>query len=200
MRHARQARAPRLIAATALALVVAACGTPGPPPQLYQLPLAAPGAAAPAAAATTAEVWELASDVRLPAYLDRQTLVQQKGGAGLQLLEGHRWAEPLRDTVPRLLQHDLAQLRGADRVWAAPAPGGVNVAKRLQVEVLSLQADAAQVQLQARWQLLDPQGRAAPQLGQAQLQVPVAGAQVDAIVAAHRLLLWQLAQRIAASP
>jgi uncharacterized lipoprotein YmbA len=76
----------------------------------------------------------------VPSYLDRETLVVLDGTSRLELLEGQRWAEPLRDTLPRLLRHDLALLRGARNIWLAPAPPGVNVNRQLRVEVLSLQA------------------------------------------------------------
>jgi len=179
-------------------LALAGCGTPPPPPQLYQLRIEAPPAAVPAPRAGN-EVWELATALRLPEYLDRETIVVSSGGAGLQPLDGHRWAEPLRDSVPRLLRHDLGLLRGADKVWPAPAPAGVAVARQLRVELLALQAtaDRAAVHLSARWWLVDPRGQAAPLLGQADLRVPTAGTGVDAIAGAHRAALWQLAERIA---
>lgn len=189
-------------AAAATAFVVA-CGTPGPAPRLYQLRTEAPVATAPAPPQTGLPVWELASEVSVPAYLDRETLVVMGGNARLQLLDGQRWAEPLRDTLPRLLRHDLAFLRGASSVWLAPAPPGVSVARRLRVEVLSLQAstDRGAVLLQARWWFSDNDRAAAPQALTADIQVPVANiTDGESIAAAHRSALWQLAQRIAGQP
>jgi uncharacterized lipoprotein YmbA len=146
-------------------------------------------------------VWELGAGVPLPESLDREAIVVAQGDSGLQALFGHRWAEPLRDSVPRLLRHDLGLLRGEDRVWIAPAPAGLVVARQLRVEVLSLlaSADRSTLQLQARWWLVDPSARAAPVTGQARLAVPIAGAAVDDVVVAHRLALWRLAERIAAT-
>lgn len=199
-------------AALVAALAVAACGTPAPAPRLYHLRTAAP-VAAPPAPAQSMPVWELASDVALPAYLDRESLVLVGADSRLRLLDGQRWAEPLRDTLPRLLRHDLALLRGASSVWLAPAPPGVGVARRLHVELLALQASGERgaVLLQARWWFSPPRDMAAAAAGTgagtavqaltAELQVPVADLGDGAsIAAAHRAALWQLAERIARQP
>lgn len=188
-----------LLAAGIAALAAVGCGTPGPPPRLVRLPADAGEAStvAPAAAA----VWELAAEVRLPAYLDRETLVVAHSGAAMELLEGIRWAEPLRDAVPRLLRSDLERLRGADRVWLAPLPEPLRAARRLRVELLACHADVAGrvLLLDARWTLADPAGVRPPQAATARLRLPLPGTDAEAIVRAHRTALWQLAERIAAS-
>ena len=197
--------------AAAAILSITACGTPAPAPRLYQLRTEAPVATPPAAQPAQSQrpqkpVWELAADVSVPAYLDRETLVVLGGNARLQLLDGQRWAEPLRDTLPRLLRHDLALLRGASSIWPAPAPPGVVVARQLRVEVLALHAssESGAVVLQARWWFSD-RDRTAPssarsptQVLTAELTVPVASmTDGDAIASAHRKVLWQLAETIA---
>jgi uncharacterized protein len=188
----------RLLAGAALALT--ACGTTtSPPTRWYELRSDPP--VAPPSPAGDAAVWELA-EVRLPGALERDTLVVGRGAAGVLPLAGHRWVEPLRDRVPRLLLQDLTRLRGPGRTWAAPAPPGVAVAWRLRVEVLVLQAatDRRALRLAAAWWLLDPRGDAgAPRPGSTDFEVPVDGASIDALAAAHRLALWRLAERIAAA-
>jgi uncharacterized protein len=181
------------------ALAVAGCARDVVPTYWYTLRGDPPAPAAPAGPANN-EVWELSPSVRLPGALDRDTLLVESGAAGLQPLVGHRWAEPLRDSVPRLLLQDLQRLRGAGRVWGAPAPAGVAVARRLTVELLVLQADAARrnLRLRARWGFEDvaAAAAAAPQLGEADFSVDIAGGSVDALAAAHRLALWRLAERL----
>ncbi|MBL8352717.1 MAG: membrane integrity-associated transporter subunit PqiC [Burkholderiaceae bacterium] len=187
----------RIVALAALALLVACAATPPQPMQLYRLAAAAPVAPTPVVPAT--EVWQLVPPVRLPEYLDRDAILVPTGQSGLQALPGHRWAEPLRESVPRLLRQDLAMLLGESRVWGAPLPAGVVATRQLRVELLALEptADRSAVTLQARWSLADAAGRAAPRVDAVLLVVPVAGGSVDALVAAHRLALWRLAERIA---
>ena len=144
-----------------LCLVLAACASPPPPPQLYQLRALPP---VPVVSVSSQQVLQLLQPVALPELLERDALLVPQGQAGVQALVGHRWAELLRDAVPRLLRQDLAALLGENRVWVAPLPAGVVVTRQLRVEILALQiaANRNTVSLQARWTLSDPSGRAPP--------------------------------------
>lgn len=195
----------RLAAAlAALAALAAGCASPLPPLQWVHLPAQLPAQLAEAAAAprpSPGPVWQLMAPVLLPGHLDRDALLVPQGQAGLQPLGGARWAEPLRDAVPRLLRQDLAQLLGAP-LWAAPLPPGVRPARQLRLEITALDVgpDGRSVRLQARWSLADPAGAAAPQLGEAAFSTPADGPGADALAVAHRRALWQLARRIADGP
>jgi len=186
------------------AALVAGCAAPSSPAQLYQLRAAPPVALPLASTAATPSplIWQLAQPVKLPEYLDSDTLLLAQGQSGLAALQGHRWAEPLRDSVPRVLRQDLAALLGESRVWVAPVPAGVVVTRRVRVELLALEANAERtaVTLRARWSVADPTGAAAPRADAATLNVPSAGTDADSLVAAHRLALWRLAERIAGGP
>lgn len=177
--------------------VLAGCSS-SPPIQLYQL-RAEPPASTPSAPAGT--VWALGT-VQLPDYLDRDAIVRPSGAASLQHSPSQRWAEPLRDVVPRLLAQDLAQLRGSAQVWRMPVPPGVQVDRQLRVEVqrLDARADGRQVVLQARWTLVDPSGKTKPSVYERRIELEASDGSTDALVSAHRSALWQLAQAIAAAP
>ena len=178
-----------------LALLVACSSTPQPV-QLYRLAAAPPASAvatAGAATGTPAAVWQLVPPVRLPEYLDRDAILVPTGQSGLQALAGHRWTEPLRESVPRLLRQDLATLLGESRVWGAPLPAGVVVTQQLRVEVLALEpaADRSAVTLQARWSVVDaPQ--APPRVDrQVSSRAAAAGTIEDLGSPQHSLALWR---------
>lgn len=188
-----------LVASAALA---ACASSPSPPLRYYQLRLDPPaGEAVPAPAGSAAEVWQLTSPIRLPDYLDRDVLWQAVGGNGLQPLDGHRWAEPLRTAVPRVLAHDLGALRGSDRVWSGSLPAGIVAGRQVRVEVLEFGPgpDGHAVRLRARWTITGPGGTAPAQTEEAELEVAITGRSPEPLVDAHRLALWRLAQRIAKS-
>ena len=212
--------ARRLLPALVMAALLGACASsPLPPLHLHSLgslavPPMTPASTAPSApitpttpAAAPSSTWQLLA-VQLPAYLDRDALLVPAASGGLQALANERWAEPLRDALPRLLRDDLARLRGAASVWAAPLPPGLLVQRQLRVELLALDVlpGRSAVRLRARWWLADVVTATSststsplPVLGEADLQANAAGTDATALVAAHRALLWQLAQRISAS-
>lgn len=176
--------------------LLTACASPAPPPALYQLRATPP---VPVQPVLTTQVLQLLQPLALPEALQREGLLLPQGQAGLQVLPGHRWAEPLADALPRLLRQDLAALLGEARVWTAPLPSGVAITRHCRVEILSLlpTPDRTAVLLQARWTLSDPTGRSAPVVMTTQINAPSAGPDADALVAAHRLALWRLAEQVA---
>ncbi|MFT3822071.1 MAG: PqiC family protein [Rubrivivax sp.] len=180
-------------------LALAGCGH-SPPVQLYRLRSEPPQPFAPPP--PSAERWQLLQPVRLPEYLDREAILLPQGASGVLALSGHRWAESLRDAVPRLLRQDLALLLGEGQVAGTPLPPGWMPTRLLRVELLALEAEAGAgpqaVRLQARWTVGDPAGQRPPRTLTASLRAPAAGTSIDDLVAAHRLALWELAQRIAA--
>lgn len=193
----------RLRALTALGLLSLLLGCAAAPRAgLLHLPATPPAALAGAEVSSpAADSWLIQYPVRLPDYLDHDALLLRQGAAGLQRLPGYRWAEPLREAVPRLLRADLARLLGEARVWTVPLPAGVQPARQLRLEVLAFEADAEQrqVQLQARWSLARADASTPPVAQAVTLQVPVAGGGADALAAAYRSALWQLAQQVVAT-
>lgn len=190
----------KLAAATlaALSLLAGCASGPDIPPRYYQLRVEPPEPVAVVTPATDG-LWQLVLPVRMPEYLERSVIWLPTGSSGLQQIEGHRWAEPLSESVPRLLGNDLGLLRGPGRVWSGALPPGMQAARQLRLEVLSLEAtaDRRSVRLNARWTLSDPQGQAPLRPGLVQIEVPAEGPAPDQLAAAHRLALWRLAQRLA---
>lgn len=192
-------RAVQWMLSAALVGLLAACGSTAPPARLVHLPAALPaGVSTPAPA--DRGIWQLLLPLRVPEYLDRDALLVPQGQAGLQALTGWRWAEPLRESVPRVLREDLSALLGAGRVWSSPLPAAVVVRRQLRVEVLAFEpeADRRELLLRARCVLIDAQGSSAPRAESLLVRVPIAGDGGDALAVAHRLALWRLAERIVA--
>ena len=197
--------APSLALISLAALLLAACSGPqAPPPQYYQLRLESPGrpdrvdGAGKPSPDDASGIWQLMTPVRLPEYLERDVLWLPVGESGLQPLPGHRWAEPLDEAVPRILLHDLAQLHGAGRVWTGSLPSGVTAGSQLRVQILELgvSPDRRSVHLRARCAVSDRQGTKPPRVLDIDVSAPSASAEPDALVAAHRSALWEMARKI----
>jgi uncharacterized lipoprotein YmbA len=198
--------ARRALPAGGLALLVAlglaGCGlTPLPGLTFVRLPHAAPGAvpgaAAPAAAAdpgVAREPLHLALPVAMPAYLDRETVMVAQGAATLRALPDLRWAEPLRDAVPRVLRIDLQRLLGMPPAQAAPAARRLGV----QIQGLELSADQRSLRLRANWSITSAASPASARQGEADFEVPATPG-AEGVGLAHRQALARLAESIAAT-
>jgi len=148
------------------------------------------------AASSTAEPSVLLGPVVLPGYLDRRELVTRLGSNQLRAEELELWAEPLRDSLPRTLEHDLAALLGAGRVqrlpWTASAPPAIAVAVELR---RFDRTSGGQVEMEALWTISD--GRATSRLRrETRLSLP-AGATTQTAVATLSQALATLSREIA---
>lgn len=188
----------------ALALL-SACGTPRPPAQLLHLGWTPPPAAG---VATPGATYQLMHPVRVPDYLDRDAMVVPQGAPGsanaalLAPIDGYRWAEPLRESVPRLLRADLAALLGSGRLWTAPLPPGVVPQRQWRVEIVSLEANAARsaVVLRASWTLADAGGAAsAARAHTITIEAPSSDSSAPALALAHRAAVLRLAEAMVAA-
>lgn len=178
------------------------CTSPGPPPSSYRLGLDTPAHTAPATPLpASAQVWQLQRSVHLPAYLDRETLQLPSADNSLETLPGHRWAEPLRDAIPRVLQRDLALWLNTPQVWVGPPPAAWPVTRQIRVDILAFEAlpSRAAVRLQARWSIESAPGQHGPVVAQADLLAASEGPAPAQLVQAHRLALWRLAECVARS-
>jgi uncharacterized protein len=212
VKHLRRLALRAVIAPSLLALAgcTGLAGPPLPAPQWVRLPAlpALPALQLSRPVAASSQVWQLLGAITLPGHLDQDALLLPAAGSATRLVPhpGFRWAEPLRDAVPRLLRQDLQQALGAP-LWTSPLPPGLVPTRQLRLEILALDAqDSATgpgVAAQARWALAGA-GLVARQ-GEIGFVQPVeavprgAGGidRADALVQAHREALAGLARRLA---
>jgi len=195
-------RRDALLLLTAAAL--AGCATRNTPPRRLYALTGTPPLPADAKPGKDGRAWVLSPQIALPELLDRDEILIAEGNAGLAPLPEARWAEPLREALPRVLAEDLWRLR-------QPYPVSLGLPQQRDVESLRLlvQVDewlarpegaGLQLRLRARWHwapLHAPAATALPAPGQAELAVPCS-AQPDALADAYRRSITLLAARIVA--
>ena len=94
--------------------------------------------------------------VELPAYLDRPQIVTRLGATTLDLSEFHRWAEPLKDNIPRILAENLSNLLATDYIATYPWPRSTSIAYQVRVDLIHFEGTfGEQSVLKARWYILD---------------------------------------------
>ena len=137
--------------------------------------------------------------VTIPASVDRPQLIVRQGAVRVVALEQERWAEPLREAVPRVLAESMqAQLTNASVTSAlglAPARPEV----RVSVDITRFEAlPGERVIIEARWGARFADGRAARE-GTSVARESVAGGAQDfeAVVAAEAAGLRQIGAEIA---
>jgi len=136
--------------------------------------------------------------VRLPSYLDRQQIVSRTSDNAVKLAELDRWAEPLKDSVPRIVTANLAALLPNDRVVLYPWQASDEVDCKLSIDVQRFDGivggDAA---LEAEWSLACGPKGAVGLRKPTRIALPVDGATYDALAQTQSRLLRALCEAIA---
>jgi uncharacterized lipoprotein YmbA len=136
--------------------------------------------------------------VEMPAYLDRPQIVTGNPGAELQLAEYHRWAEPLRDTITRVLAENLSLSMPASHILAFPWNRAVNPDFQVVVKVVRFHVDAnGNSELKADWSILRQNKPVL--IKEFQTRTVAAGTDYEAKVAAQSQALARFGKEIAAA-
>ena len=172
------------------AALLAGCSSPRT--NFYTLSaVAAPDTAAPAIEPVTVGA------VSLPALLDRPQLVVRTSANRVDFLESHRWAEPLKSELPRVIADDLTRLLNQSRVSAYPQNAGFDADLRVTVDIQRLEMTAGEgAALEALWSVRRKAG-GAPQNGRTVVSEPATGSGYDALVAAQSRALAALSRDLA---
>ena len=177
------------VLAPVVAFTVAVLGCTSPRERLYTLV----GPEPPAVVANPTLHVAL-GPVTVPAVVDRPQLVIRQSAVRLAVLEQERWAEPLREAVPRFLAESMrSQLRNASVATltnAAPHPD-----IRVIVEFTRFEAVAGQgVNIEADWWLRAAEAKSGAE-GTSVARVAVHGGNqdYDAVVAAIATGLAEIA-------
>jgi len=137
------------------------------------------------------------ASVTLPELVDRPQLVVPDTGATVVILESHRWAEPLKATIPRLLAENISRLTGADQVTAWPQHASHNADYRLFVDLQRFEVVGSSVVIDALWQLRSTKDGATPLSGRAKITESLAASGYEAIIDGYNRALAALSREIA---
>lgn len=137
--------------------------------------------------------------VNLPPLLDRPEIVTRRGPGEVERAEFDRWAEPLADSVPRVLASDLAWQLGTDRVAVLPWEASGRFQYRVVVDVARFDGVLGKgVVLDARWRLLARTGEELV-VRRSVLTETTDGTSYQALVASMSRALGALSQEIASA-
>lgn len=135
--------------AIAAALLLSTACSRSPRVTYYNL---TPGGAPSAAVQQPFSSSVVVGPVTIPEVVNRPQLVVRLAPNRVAVLESHRWAEPLKDELPRLMAEDLGRLLGSHHVFSYGQSSGAASQYRVLVDVIRLEATAGDnVTLEASW-------------------------------------------------
>ena len=128
----------------ALAIMLSACGTT----QQTTFYTLGPVAAEQTAAASGGPKVSVAA-VTIPEFLDRPQLVLPGESPKVNIMETHRWAEPLKNAIPRIIADNLSGRLGADKVSYSPQYASIKSDYRVFVDIRQFGAKKGLVTVEA---------------------------------------------------
>jgi uncharacterized protein len=189
-------QAGRLIVVLVFALLMSGCART-PPVSYYQLSATDTGQTA-AGASAIGEAVIGVGPVRLPEFLDRPQIIIRMGSNRVQLVEGHRWAEPLAENIPRVLRENLAARLGTERIQYFPWNQTAAVDLQIPVEILRFEGEGyKEAHLEVIWSVQGRGGKKLLPQRRAKYQVAAAQADCEGLVQALSRTLALLSREIA---
>jgi len=185
----RMIRRATLAALGAAAAISAGCGTT-PDPVFYTL-----SAPEPAPTGTSA-VSVMVGPVALPDAIDRPQLVTSSGDNRVELHEFHRWAQPLRSEIPRVVAAQLGRALGTANTGVSSDVAISDPDYRVLMDVQRFDFRRGETAtVEALWTVRSRSG--ATRTGHTLAEERVADASYDALIAAQRRALGAVSQDIA---
>lgn len=180
-----------LLLLSSLAMLVGGCfpniGGPSKPTQFYVLSSLEdldPGRAA----STTTLVSDAplgVGPIRIPQYLNRPHIVIRLEENRVRISDFSRWAEPLGDSLTRVMVDNLSILLKPTRVAALPWSRPVDGAYRLEVSIIRFDGDfGTTATLRARWALTAEEGERELVSRESTYSEPIKGPEMADLVAA----------------
>ena len=176
----------------ALVLLLAACGST-PKESFYTL-----SAPEPVATPEAATLSVLVGPVTVPESVDRTPMVIRTGPNQVDIADLHRWAEPLKAAIPRVLAAHLARALPGTRVSASrQASSGPDADYRVVVDVSLFESSFAEgATLEAAWAI---SGKGGTQRGRTVVREAAPTPDPSGIAAAHSRAIEKLAGEIAST-
>ena len=176
-----------------LALVLAGCGSPLKE-RFYVLGESPMPTPAPGGLSYRVEV----GPVTVPAAVDRPQIVLRVDANRVALQEQSRWAEPLKESIPRVVASNLAVLLDDAQVAADLRDAAVPADCRVRIDIQRFDSVLGEATtLEVLWRVTVTSGGTETS-GRFLIREPAGGQGVDALVAAHSRALAALSRDIAA--
>jgi uncharacterized lipoprotein YmbA len=136
--------------------------------------------------------------VELPDYLDRPQILTRAGEHEIHFAEFDQWGGSLKSNIAYVVAENLGERLNLDAVYTYPWRTAVRVGFQVGISVIRLDARlGGSATLEARWTLLDDDGRRVLLTRRSAFQLPMTGSEYADIVDAQSRLFAALSDQIA---
>lgn len=184
-------RVNRIVFLAAVAAALGACG--GANVRIDYYALTAPPAHTSAAQSNTLSVH--LGPISVPDGVDRPQIVVRRDANQVAIDDTHRWAEPLKDAIPRVLSDALAAELGTPRVLTSHQSASLDFDYRVAIDVQHFDSSATDAHEDVIW-TIRTRGNEPARVGRTVVTEPAAGG-FDSLAAAHSRALAAVARDIA---
>lgn len=184
----------RILAALA-ALALAGCGSAPVAIDFYSLTASPPAPPPSGGPSLSVHV----GPVTIPDGVDRPQMVIRLADNRVDIDDQHRWAEALRDAIPRALADDLAHDLGTPRVMSSRQSATLDFDYRVAVDVQHFDSSLTDgAYIDALWTIRGAKGKE-PKVGRTTAREPSQSGDAAGIAAAHGRALQRVSSDIAAA-
>jgi uncharacterized lipoprotein YmbA len=178
------------IALAAVAVLACACGSE---PRIDFYSLQSPQAPAPTMPASALAIH--IGPVTVPDAVDRPQMVLRLDDNRVNIDDQHRWVEPLKNAVPRLIADSIARDLNTPNVLTSRQSSGLDIDYRVAIDVQHFDSSAGEVSEDVLWTIRSRKTQV-PRLGRSVVKEPASGG-AEGIAAAHGRALQRVAHDIA---
>lgn len=137
--------------------------------------------------------------VAVPESVDRSAMVLQSSANQVDLSDEHRWAEPLKTAIPRVIAENLMRLLNTPRVMSSRVGPFTDADYRVALDVQRFESSLSQgATIEMLWTVTGKRTKA-PITGRSSVREPAASPTPEGLAAAHSRALARVAADIAAA-
>lgn len=133
--------------------------------------------------------------VSIPEGVDRPQIVMRRDANQVAIEDTHRWGEPLKDAIPRVLSDALASELSTPRVLTSRQSASLDFDYRVAIDVQHFDSSATEAHEDVIW-TIRTRGNAPARVGRTVVTQAAAGG-FDSLAAAHSRALAAVARDIA---
>jgi uncharacterized lipoprotein YmbA len=136
------------------------------------------------------------ASITIPELVNRPQMVIRTDGPLVEMLETHRWAEPLKTAIPLTIAENISRILATDNVSSYPQNAFYSADFKIYLDFQRFESVGEYVLLDALWTIRRSDEKP-PQSGRSKVREKVTGSDYEAVAAAFSTGLGSISREIA---